>query len=59
MLNYFGGSKIAEQRVQQVRDALQNKFIEYYYDEDNGEYYMINDLDEFMWLTSYERAIVL
>lgn len=48
VLDYFRGNKITNNRVQQVKEALENEFIEYHYDEDDDEYYMDDNLSDFM-----------
>lgn len=48
VLDYYGRTRISWNLVNEVRDALHNVWIDYYYDEDDDEDYLDGSLGDYI-----------
>lgn len=48
VLEYYGGSRITWNRVNEIRDLLHNVWIDYYYDDWDDEDYLDGNLSDYI-----------
>lgn len=48
VLNYYNGSRITRNRVDEMDELLRNVWIDYYYDEDDDEDYLDGDIEDYI-----------
>lgn len=48
VLDYYGGSRITPERVDEIRSLLHNVWIDFYHDENEDTYYLDGSLSDYI-----------
>lgn len=48
VLDYYGGSRITQGRVDEIKDLLHNVWINFYHDENEDEHYLDGSLSDYI-----------
>lgn len=48
ILEYYGGSRITQKRVDEINKLLHNVWIDYRYDNGSDEYYLDGNLSDYI-----------